>query len=502
MSCLLFWRLPRAMAAGFGVFGLAIGSFTASAQTNNLTDLGPYAPGLGINNSGQVVLQNYLYGNGALTAFPANFNGAGINAGGQVAGSVGLNCQNIGLDQGGGCAFATYAGGVLTAYPIYQGSLDPAVGNQAQSMNASGEIVGDWTFTHGEGAALVLNNGVFSELAFPGSTCAGNVAVQAGVAYAINDAGQIAGLLPYQTAGAQEGCAGHAFLLSNGMYYDIGSGQANAINASGEVTGSLQFGNSSAAFLYSAGGTPMNLGTLPGNVFSTGYGINSAALVVGTSESTGNSATNVNHAFFYNGAMNDLNTFVSANDPLQPFVTLTDARGINDNGLVVANGVDSRDGLKHVYLLQVPLITTAPGSLTFASQAAGTVSAAQSVTLTNVGAAALALGPISTTGNFAQTNDCGTSLAPGGRCTVMVTFNPMASGTLTGALTIVAAGSMVAVPLSGSGATPVSPPSGGGGGGALDLLSLICLFGMSALRWSRRDLARRGAASDRNLHSH
>jgi hypothetical protein len=59
------------MPAGFGVFGLAIGSFTASAQTHNLTDLGPYAPGLGINNSGQVVLQNYLYSNGALTALVA-----------------------------------------------------------------------------------------------------------------------------------------------------------------------------------------------------------------------------------------------------------------------------------------------------------------------------------------------------------------------------------------------------------------------------------------------
>jgi hypothetical protein len=107
MSCLLFWRLPRALAAGFAVIGLAIGSFTASAQSNNLTDLGPYAPGLGINNSAEVVLQNYLYSNGPLTAFPANFTGAGINIIGQVVGSVGLNCQNVNLDAGGGCAFAT-----------------------------------------------------------------------------------------------------------------------------------------------------------------------------------------------------------------------------------------------------------------------------------------------------------------------------------------------------------------------------------------------------------
>jgi len=500
MSCLLFWRLSRAMAVGFGVFGLAIGSFIANAQKNNLTDLGPYAPGLGINNSGQVVLQNYLYSNGALTAFPANFTGAGINAGGQVAGSVGLNCQNIGLDQGGGCAFATYASGVLTTYPIYDGALDPAVGNQGQGINANGEIVGDWTFTHGLGGAIVLTNGTFSQLRFPGTSCSeGGLTTAAGVAYAINDAGQIVGFLP-----GRANCQAEAFLYSQGMYDDIGTGEAYALNASGQAVGYLQFGNVNAAFLYNAGSAPTDLRTLPGDTSSSAYAINAQGLVVGASTFSSSSPpyTSVNRAFFYNGAMNDLDTLVSANDPLQPFVTLTDARGINDNGLVVANGVDSRDELKHVYLLQVPLLTTAPGSLKFPSQAAGTASAAQSVILTNVGASAFALGSISTTGNFAQTDDCGASLTPSGSCTVMVTFNPMASGTIIGALTIVAAGTTVAVPLSGSDATPISPPSGGGGGGAVDLLSLICLFGISALRWSRRELRRRGAASDRSLRSH
>ena len=52
--------------------------------------------------------------------------------------------------------------------------------------------------------------------------------------------------------------------------------------------------------------------------------------------------------------MTDLNTIVSATDPLQPYVTLTDAGGINDNRLIVANGVDSRTGQQHAYLLQVP----------------------------------------------------------------------------------------------------------------------------------------------------
>ena len=393
-----------------------------------------------------MVLQNYLYSNGALTAFPANFTGAGINTIGQVVGSVGLNCQNVNLDAGGGCAFATYVSGVLTTYPIYDGVLDPAVGNQAQSMNASGVIVGDWTFTHGEGYPLVLTNGVFSALQFPGSTCGGNVATTAGVAYAINDAGQIAGMLPYDPDAAGN-CESHAFLFSNGIYSDIGPGYAYALNASGQVTGISYilggppnyYQTSPEVFLYS-NGTTTRLGALAGDDSSEGRAINASGQMVGDSWLSTASPTIPRHAFLYNGALQDLNALVLSTDPLQPYVTLTEGRGINDNGLVVANGVDSRDKLQHVYLLQVPLLTMAPGSLTFASQSAGTVSAAQSVMLTNVGAAALALGSISTTGNFTQTNDCGASLAPNGACKVMVTFDPSNCGILSGALTIIAAG--------------------------------------------------------------
>jgi len=54
------------------VIGLALGSETASAQ-NYLTHLDPDAPGLGINNSGQVVLMYYIYSNGTLTAFPTYY---------------------------------------------------------------------------------------------------------------------------------------------------------------------------------------------------------------------------------------------------------------------------------------------------------------------------------------------------------------------------------------------------------------------------------------------
>jgi hypothetical protein len=101
-----------------------------------------------------------------------------------------------------------------------------------------------------------------------------------------------------------------------------------------------------------------------------------------------------------------------------------------------------------------PAVNLAPVSLSFADQAIATSSSAQSVTLTNTGSAALAISSIMASGDFGQTNNCGTSVAAGNNCTISVTFTPTATGTRTGAVTITdnASGSAQAVPLSGTGA--------------------------------------------------
>jgi hypothetical protein len=47
--------------------------------------------------------------------------------------------------------------------------------------------------------------------------------------------------------------------------------------------------------------------------------------------------------------MRDLNSMI---DPaIAVYVTLISGRGINDDGWIVANGVDSRTGKTHAYLL-------------------------------------------------------------------------------------------------------------------------------------------------------
>jgi Beta-propeller repeat/HYDIN/CFA65/VesB-like, Ig-like domain len=99
-----------------------------------------------------------------------------------------------------------------------------------------------------------------------------------------------------------------------------------------------------------------------------------------------------------------------------------------------------------------------PGSLIFASQPEGTTSAAQTATLLAAGSATLNITGIAPSGDFAEIDDCGTSLAGGASCTLSVTFNPTATGTRNGAVTITdnAAGSPQSLVLTGT-ATPPAP---------------------------------------------
>jgi F5/8 type C domain/Pectate lyase superfamily protein/Abnormal spindle-like microcephaly-assoc'd, ASPM-SPD-2-Hydin len=106
-----------------------------------------------------------------------------------------------------------------------------------------------------------------------------------------------------------------------------------------------------------------------------------------------------------------------------------------------------------------PALSVSPGSLTFPSRQVGTTSPAQQVTVTNTGNASAGITGVSTTGNFAQTNGCGSSLGAGASCTVNVTFTPTGTGTRTGTLSVAsnAPGSPHTVGLTGTGTTTTPP---------------------------------------------
>jgi hypothetical protein len=83
-----------------------------------------------------------------------------------------------------------------------------------------------------------------------------------------------------------------------------------------------------------------------------------------------------------------------------------------------------------------PTVTLSPNSLTFPTQVVFTASKAQTVGLTNTGTGTLTIASIAATGQFTETNTCGTSVAPGASCIITVTFTPQTIGTLTGSVTI------------------------------------------------------------------
>jgi len=100
-----------------------------------------------------------------------------------------------------------------------------------------------------------------------------------------------------------------------------------------------------------------------------------------------------------------------------------------------------------------PQAVLSPTRLSFADQYVGTTSSPQTVTLSNNGSVPIAISGISTSGDFAQTNSCGSTLAAGTSCSITVTFAPETSGNRPGTLTVSdnASGSPQTVSLSGNG---------------------------------------------------
>jgi hypothetical protein len=92
-----------------------------------------------------------------------------------------------------------------------------------------------------------------------------------------------------------------------------------------------------------------------------------------------------------------------------------------------------------------PSVSLSKTGLTFAATAKGTLSEAQSITVTNKGTDTLDITAISITGadasSFIELNTCGPTLAPAANCVIDVAFKPAATGTLSASLVIADNGS-------------------------------------------------------------
>jgi hypothetical protein len=103
----------------------------------------------------------------------------------------------------------------------------------------------------------------------------------------------------------------------------------------------------------------------------------------------------------------------------------------------------------------------APSTLSFGNVPVETSSAAQQVTVTNGGSAALPVSSIAFSGGhggeYSQTNTCGTSIPVGSSCTISIQFTPTSTGGQTATLKVsVGPGETAAVALNGTGSTPFS----------------------------------------------
>jgi len=107
-----------------------------------------------------------------------------------------------------------------------------------------------------------------------------------------------------------------------------------------------------------------------------------------------------------------------------------------------------------------PAVTVSAATVDLGSTTVGQTSTAKAVTLQNTGNAALSISSITVSPtSFAQTNNCGATLAAGASCTINATFAASATGAATGTLTINtnAASSPTKVSLTATGAAVPVP---------------------------------------------
>jgi len=240
-----------------------------------------------------------------------NSVGYSINANGDVTGYA---------STGGPLSHAEafiYSAGAIHSLGTFQGGQTYGL-----SINVNGQVAG-YADTEDGLRALSFENGTTKDL----GTLSGHGAIATG----INDQDQIVGwsLLA-------DGTTHHAFIYANSMMQDIGylpgDSVANAINASGQVTGQAD----GHAFLYSQG-TMRDLGTIPSNPQgnSEGYAINDQGDVTGTARTFCffNECLGTLHAFLYtNGSMQDLGNLEQIGDVSS---TVSYGLGINNARQVV-----------------------------------------------------------------------------------------------------------------------------------------------------------------------
>lgn len=209
-----------------------------------------------------------------------------------------------------------------------------------------------------------------------------------------------------------------------------------AVANGGESTVSILYGNGDGTFQpqvkYNASTSPRWLAVADYNndgfldIATSNYDAKNISVLLGTGSSTAGQAF-----------LAPQNYVVGANP------TGLVAGDFNGDGLpdiaVTIGGLPTAPNTIMAVLLNVP-VTVSPTSLTFPTQVLGTSSKPQVVTLTNRAPNSLTITSITfvggNTGDFTQTNTCGTALSGNASCTINVTFKPKGINNRSTTLTI------------------------------------------------------------------
>lgn len=217
-----FPQSPRRHAFLYGGVMADLDALMAATGTlvGDGTPCSGFSAATAINASGEVVgyaagtdgiLHAFLYSGGGVTDLHGSLpdtsqdsRAIAINDAGQVLGTFGY-----------GRGFL-YSAGVATDL----GPLNP------KAMNSSGEVVGSAQFPGSQqGHAFLYSGGQLIDL--------GTLGGQNSIAFAVNDSGVVVG------GNSGGGPSAHAFVYRDGVMVDLGAGVARAINNAGEVVGSI-----------------------------------------------------------------------------------------------------------------------------------------------------------------------------------------------------------------------------------------------------------------------
>jgi hypothetical protein len=236
--------------------------------------------------------------------------------------------------------------------------------------------------------------------------------------------------------------------------YSVTSADLNGDGRLDIATSNLD--NSVSIFLGQGDGTFQHLADYPGG--STGFGPN----VIESADLNGDGKLDLVLAWasgisiFFGNGDGTLQPRFDYNFPVtHSNLTVGDFNGDGRLDLAVGTG--------DVYLLlQAPVVALSNSNLSFGNQNLDSTSSPQNVTLSNEGSAPLNITSVTigapNSGDFAQTNNCGTTLAGGDSCTISVTFTPTATGARTASVSIAdnASGSPQTVSLTGTGTVPLA----------------------------------------------